>query len=183
MKLGFAATVIVGTLLFEQGQLPLVKYLFFLISSARVYDPIGGIINNLSYVFSIAVPLARMCDIESSPEMTGEKDVTLDCYDTAFQQVQFSYLDDTPVLNHVSFTANQGEITALNGPSGCGKSTAAKLAARFYDPKDGRILIGGKDIREIDPETLMSYISMVFQDVILFEYGHGEYSAGKKRSK
>ncbi len=169
LKLGFATTVIVGTLLFEQGSLSLLKYLMYLVVAARMYDPIGSVVYNLSYLYYGSAPLERTREMENNREMTGRTDVQFDHFDIEFDHVSFEYLEDTPVLHDVSFTAKQGEITALIGPSGCGKSTAAKLAARFYDPTEGSVRIGGKDIKEIEPETIMTHVSMVFQDVILFD--------------
>ncbi len=169
LKLGFATTVIVGTMLFEQGSLSLLKYLMYLVVAARVYDPVSAVVYNLSYLYYGSAPLERTREMENSQEMTGRTDVQFDRFDIEFDHVFFEYLEDTPVLHDVSFVAKQGEVTALIGPSGCGKSTAAKLAARFYDPTEGSVRIGGHDLKEIDPETIMTHVSMVFQDVILFD--------------
>lgn len=169
LKLGFATTVIVGTMLFEQGSLSLLKYLVFLVVAARVYDPVSAVVYNLSYLYYASAPLGRTRELEDSREMTGRSDVQLERFDIEFDHVCFEYLEDTPVLHDVSFTARQGEITALIGPSGCGKSTAAKMAARFYDPTTGTVKIGGHDLKELDPEVVMTHVSMVFQDVLLFD--------------
>ncbi|MGI6738252.1 MAG: ABC transporter ATP-binding protein [Christensenellales bacterium] len=169
LKLGFATAVIVGTMLFEQGTLSLLKYLMYLVVAARIYDPVGSVVYNMSYLYYGSAPLERTLELEKSKEMTGRSDIKFDSFDIEFDDVSFQYIDDIPVLQNVSFTAKQGEITALIGPSGCGKSTAAKLAARFYDPTKGTVKIGGHDIKEIDPETIMTHLSMVFQDVILFD--------------
>ncbi|MGI6507847.1 MAG: ABC transporter ATP-binding protein [Saccharofermentanales bacterium] len=169
LKLGFATTVIVGTMLFEQGSLSLLKYLMYLVVAARVYDPVSAVVYNLSYLYYGSAPQERTREMENSQEMTGRADVQFDRFDIEFDHVFFEYLEDTPVLRDVSFVAKQGEVTALIGPSGCGKSTAAKLAARFYDPTEGSVRIGGHDLKEIDPETIMTHVSMVFQDVILFD--------------
>ena len=166
---GFATAVIVGTMLFEQGTLSLLKYLMYLVVAARIYDPVGSVVYNMSYLYYGSAPLERTLELEKSKEMTGRSDIKFDSFDIEFDDVSFQYIDDIPVLQNVSFTAKQGEITALIGPSGCGKSTAAKLAARFYDPTKGTVKIGGHDIKEIDPETIMTHLSMVFQDVILFD--------------
>lgn len=169
LKLGFATTVIVGTMLFEQSSLSLLKYLMYLVVAARVYDPVSAVVYNLSYFYYGSAPLERTRELENSQEMTGRTDVQFERFDIEFDHVFFEYLEDTPVLRDVSFVAKQGEVTALIGPSGCGKSTAAKLAARFYDPTEGSVRIGGHDLKEIDPETIMTHVSMVFQDVILFD--------------
>jgi len=123
----------------------------------------------LSYLYYALVPIKRSKTIESEPEMTGVQGINFDSYELKFEDVHFNYLADTPVLKGISFTAPQGQITALIGPSGCGKSTISKLATRFYDPVQGRVLIGGKDLRLIDPEEIMQKMSMVFQDVVLFD--------------
>lgn len=169
LKLGFATTVIVGAMLFEQGSLSLLKFLMYLVVATRIYDPVGSVIYNLSYIYFGSAPLERTLEMEKSRETTGRSDVQFNRFDIEFENVCFEYLEGVPVLHDVSFTAKQGEITALIGPSGCGKSTAAKLAARFYDPTKGSVRIGGHDLKELDPETIMTHLSMVFQDVILFD--------------
>jgi ATP-binding cassette subfamily B protein IrtB len=169
LKLGFATTVIAGAMLFEQGSLSLLKFLMYLVVATRIYDPVGSVIYNLSYIYFGSAPLERTRELEKSRETTGRSDVQFDRFDIEFDNVCFEYLEGVPVLHDVSFTAKQGEITALIGPSGCGKSTAAKLAARFYDPTKGSVKIGGHDLKELDPETIMTHLSMVFQDVILFD--------------
>lgn len=169
LKLGFATTVIAGAMFFEQGSLSLLKFLMYLVVATRIYDPVGSVIYNLSYIYFGSAPLERTLELEKSRETTGRSDVQFDRFDIEFDNVCFEYLEGVPVLHDVSFTAKQGEITALIGPSGCGKSTAAKLAARFYDPTKGSVRIGGHDLKELDPETIMTHLSMVFQDVILFD--------------
>ena len=109
-----------------------------------------------------------MKEIEGMPTQEGSKDVTLDSFDIEMRNVAFAYESGKQVLRNVSFTARQGEVTALVGPSGGGKSTTAKLIARFWDVDSGQIFVGGKDISKIDPETLMKYFAIVFQDVVLF---------------
>lgn len=169
LKLGFATTVIVGAMLFEQGSLSLLKFLMYLVVATRIYDPVGSVIYNLSYIYFGSALLERTLEMEKSRETTGRSDVQFNRFDIEFENVCFEYLEGVLVLHDVSFTAKQGEITALIGPSGCGKSTAAKLAARFYDPTKGSVRIGGHDLKELDPETIMTHLSMVFQDVILFD--------------
>lgn len=169
LKLGFATTVIVGTMLLEQGRLSLLKYLMYLVIATRIYDPVGSVVYNLSYLYYGSAPLERTKDLENSREMTGKTDVHFESFDIEFEDVDFEYIEDSPVLHDVSFTAKQGEVTALIGPSGCGKSTVSKLATRFYDPTKGTVRIGGHNLKEIDPETIMTNLSMVFQDVLLFD--------------
>ncbi|SFB34617.1 ATP-binding cassette, subfamily B [Acetitomaculum ruminis DSM 5522] len=169
LKVGFAVTVIVGAILFEKGDLSLIKFLFYIISSARIYDPLGMVLNSIGYFYIIKKPVKRMKQIEETKEMGGKSDFVLENYNIVFENVDFGYSNEKKVLKNLSFKAKQGEVTALIGPSGCGKSTCTKLLTRFYDPLKGKIFIGGKNITKINPETLMGYISMVFQDVILFD--------------
>ena len=169
LKLGFATTMITGAVLWERGELPLIKYLFYLIGSAKVYDPIGMILNSASYFYGMEAPVQRMNDISSRRPMEGTSNFTLTNFDIEFENVTFGYTAEKPAINGVGFTAEQGKVTALTGHSGSGKSTLAKLAARFYDVDSGCIKIGGTDIKTLDPEKLMAYISMVFQETVLFD--------------
>ena len=169
LKLGFATTVLVGALLWERGEVSLIKYLFYLIGSAKVYDPIGMILNSVSYFYGIEAPLRRMNGISRCRPMEGDTGFTLTGFDIEFENVTFGYASEKPVINGVSFKAEQGKVTTLIGPSGSGKSTTVKLAARFYDVDSGCIKIGGRDIKNLDPEKLMAYISMVSQETVLFD--------------
>jgi len=169
LKLGFATTVLVGALLWERGEVSLIKYLFYLIGSAKVYDPVGMILNSVSYFYGMEAPLQRMNGISRCRPMEGDTVFTLTGFDIEFENVTFGYASEKPVINGVSFKAEQGKVTALIGPSGSGKSTTVKLAARFYDVDSGCIKIGGRDIKNLDPEKLMAYISMVSQETVLFD--------------
>ena len=115
------------------------------------------------------VPINRMNEILQHPVQEGVEEYSTDGYDIVFDHVGFSYNEGEPVLGDVSFTAKQGEVTALVGPSGGGKSTATKLAARFWDPERGTITLGGVDISKVDPEALLRNYAIVFQDVVLFD--------------
>jgi ATP-binding cassette subfamily B protein len=168
LRLGLATVVLVGSTLLINGKTEFLTYIVFLITASRLYDPLSGTLANIAEIFSIQIPIKRMQEIKNQPIQTGEKEYKLNSYDIKFNQVAFSYNDNEPVLKDVSFTAKQGEITALVGPSGGGKSTAAKLAARFWDVKSGQITLGGVDITTIDPEALLKNYSIVFQDVTLF---------------
>lgn len=134
----------------------------------RVFDPIAGALINIAATFHSLISIERMKELESTQIQTGEETFKPSNYDIVFSDVNFSYNDNETVLNKTSFTAKQGEITALVGPSGGGKSTALKLVSRFWDISSGSITIGGVDISKIDPETLLQSISIVFQDVTLF---------------
>jgi len=168
LKLGLASVIIVGANLLSSGQIPLLTYLFFLIIASRIFDPINEVFNNLAALFYLDVRIRRMKEMESLPVQIGEKEFSPVQFDIEFNNVGFSYDEGKTVLKDVNFCARQGEITALVGPSGGGKSTSAKLAARFWDADEGSITLGGRNIRDIDPETLLQYYSVVFQDVTLF---------------
>lgn len=168
LRLGLATTVLVGASLLLNGELSLLYYLGFLFAAARLYDPLGIVLQNISALFSTKLKIERMRAILEAPVQQGREDFTPEGYDIVFEHVGFAYQEGAGVLEDVSFTAKQGEVTALIGPSGGGKSTACKLAARFWDVASGRITLGGVDVATVDPETLLSHYAMVFQDVVLF---------------
>lgn len=168
LKLGLATTVLVGVNLLVGGSLELATLLIYLIAASRLYDPISTTLANMAAVFSSQIKIQRMREIEQQPVQTGTKSYTLKNYDIAFDRVKFAYDQREGVLADVSFTARQGEVTALVGPSGGGKSTAAKLAARFWDVDGGRITLGGVDVSTVEPEALLKNYAIVFQDVVLF---------------
>ena len=160
--------IITGAWLLQRGEVSIFIYLAFLLVSAMVYNPIQDVCNNLAILAFLDVRINRMKEMEAMPEQEGSKEVKMDNYDIEFRNVSFAYETEKQVLHNVSFTAKQGEVTALVGPSGGGKSTTAKLAARFWDIDGGKILLGGNDIAHIDPETLLRNYAVVFQDVLLF---------------
>ena len=168
LRLGFPATVLVGTLLLTQGELNLFFFLMFLVAASRIYDPLSGVMMQLSEIFNAMLQLRRMKAIEQEPAQEGTVEYQAKGHDICFDHVGFRYQDEEDVLTDVTFTAKQGEVTALVGPSGGGKSTTAKLAARFWDIQKGRIAMGGVDISTVDPETLLKDYAIVFQDVVLF---------------
>lgn len=168
LKIGIATTVLCGIGLVIQGEIDFFLLLMFLIAATRVYDPLNSALTNLSAVYSTLLVVERMKKVREEPVQEGETYMEPEGYDICFENVGFSYSGEEAVLNDVSFTAKQGEVTALVGPSGGGKSTAAKLAARFYDITRGKITLGGVDISKIDPEELLKNYSIVFQDVVLF---------------
>lgn len=168
LRLGLATVIVVGNHLVMGGQTTLFAYILFLIAASRLYDPLSGAMTNMAELFSVRLQVNRLKEIEEYPEETGEKEIHTDGYDITFDRVRFSYEKDKPVLRDVSFTAKQGQVTALVGPSGSGKSTVAKLAAKFYSVDGGRILLGGTDIAPLNSTMLMKYFSIVFQDVVLF---------------
>lgn len=168
LKLGLASVIIVGAGLLATGTVNLFTYLIFMLIGSRVYAPISEVMNNLAALFYLDIRINRMNEMEALPIQQGRVKFNPTNYELEFSQVDFSYASGKQVLKKVSFTAKQGEITALVGPSGSGKSTAVKLAARFWDIQSGKILLGGQDISQIEPETLLKHYSVVFQDVVLF---------------
>ena len=168
LKLGLASVIIVGANLLASGTIDLFTYLIFMVIGSRVYAPIGEVMNNIAALFYLDVRISRMNEMEALPVQHGTTDFTPKGYDIEFQQVDFAYEQGKQILKNLSFTARQGEKTALVGPSGSGKSTAARLAARFWDIQSGKITLGGQDISRIDPETLLTNYSVVFQEVVLF---------------
>lgn len=143
-------------------------YLVFLMAASRVYDPLSAALMNLAAVFSARLQIERMKQIESQPVQAGSESYMPNGYDIRFDHVSFAYDDGEAVLTDVSFTARQGQVTAVVGPSGGGKSTVAKLAARFWDADGGKITLGGVDVSTVEPEALLKSFSIVFQDVVLF---------------
>lgn len=168
LKLGLATVVIAGAGLVAAGTVDVFTFLVFLVIGSRVYSPINEVLNNIAALSYLKIRINRMNEMERMPVQEGADIRINGNYDICFDNVNFSYETGKKVLNDVSFTTRQGEITALIGPSGGGKSTAAKLAARFWDVNSGRITLGGVDISTIDPEALLRNFSVVFQDVVLF---------------
>lgn len=168
LKLGMGTVALVGGILLAENTLTVLSFFMFLLVASRLYDPLASSLQNLAAIISTRIPIERMNSIENYPIQPGTGELKTKGYDIAFENVSFSYNTGEQVLDNVSFTAKQGEVTALIGPSGGGKSTAAKLAARFWDVDRGKITIGGQDVRKVDPEKLLSAYSIVFQDVTLF---------------
>ena len=168
LRLGLATTVLTGGALLLVGELSFLYFLGFLFAAARLYDPLGVVLQNIAATFNTKLQIERMRSILEQPVQTGTEDFCPSSYDITFDHVSFAYREGAGVLEDVSFTARQGEVTALIGPSGGGKSTACKLAARFWDVTGGKVSLGGTDVSTVDPEALLRSYSMVFQDVVLF---------------
>lgn len=168
LKLGMATTVLAGAYQLASQRVSFSAFLMYMLAATRLYEPLSGCLQNLSAVYSTLLVVERMKNIEEQPIQQGGETVSYKGYDIVFDHVAFSYQDGEQVLKDVSFTARQGQVTALVGPSGGGKSTSAKLAARFWDIDRGTITLGGADISAVDPETLLKSFSIVFQDVVLF---------------
>ena len=168
LKFGIATVALVGSALLIQGEIDIPLFFLFLLVASRLYAPLEGALQNLAAVISTKTNIDRMNEILDQPIQTGGNTLTNKGYDIVFDHVGFAYNTGEPVLKDVSFTAKQGEVTALVGPSGGGKTTVSRLAARFWDISKGNITVGGMDISKIEPETLLSLYSIVFQDVTLF---------------
>ena len=169
LKLGIATVALVGSALLIRGTLDVLTFFMFLLVVSRLYDPLQSALQNLAAVISTRTNIARMNEILDHPIQQGENKLINQGCDITFDHVGFCYNSGEMVLKDVSFTAKQGEVTALVGPSGGGKTTVSRLASRFWDISRGRITVGGMDISKIDPEALLSLYSIVFQDVTLFD--------------
>ena len=168
LKLGIATTALAGAALLLKESLDVLTFFLFLLVVSRLYDPMQAALQNLAAIISIRTNVGRMNEILDHPVQDGREELTNQGYDVEFDHVTFSYNKKENVLKDLSFTAKQGEVTAFVGPSGSGKTTVSRLAARFWDPDAGKITVGGMDIAKIEPETLLSLYSIVFQDVTLF---------------
>ena len=168
MRLGVATTILTGTRLILTGQIDFLTLFMFLLVITRVYAPFDQALALIAEMFMSQVSAGRLMEIYDAKTAEGSESFTPQGHDIAFENVGFAY-DDKQVLNSVSFTAKEGEVTALVGPSGSGKSTCARLAARLWDIDSGSIKVGGVDISTVDPEILLTDYSMVFQDVVLFD--------------
>ena len=169
LKLGIGTTVFVGATLLVSGQTDFMTYFAFLLVVTRVYDPVNLILQSIGELLSMRLSIRRTQELAAEKPMEGSTDFAPRGHDVVFEVVSFSYGDGEQVLRDVSFTAREGEVTALVGPSGSGKSTVAKLAARFWDADAGSVRVGGVNVADVDPETLLADYAEVFQDVVLFD--------------
>ena len=168
LKLGIVTVALVGGSLLKNGELNVITFFMFLMVVSRIYDPMQVALQNLAAIIASDIQSSRLDEILSHEIQDGSTTMNNKGYDIQFKNVGFSYDAGNSVIKDVSFIAKQGEVTALIGPSGGGKTTVSRLAARFWDAKTGEITLGGMDISKIDPETLMSLYSIVFQEVTLF---------------
>lgn len=168
LKFGIGTVAVVGSALLIKDEISVVTFFMFLLVVTRMYDPLQIALQNFAAIISLDTNCRRMDEILSHPEQTGRETLDNKGYDIEFSNVAFSYNDGEQVLKDVTFTAKQGEVTALIGPSGGGKTTVSRMATRFWDYNKGKIMVGGMEVAQIDPEKLMSLYSIVFQDVILF---------------
>ena len=168
LKLGIASVALTGSVLLVQGSIDVLTLFLFLMAASRMYDPMQGALQNLAAVIAMRTNVGRMNEILDAPLQTGSEQLTNQGCDIVFDHVGFAYNSGETVLRDVSFTAKQGEVTALVGPSGGGKTTLCNLIPRFYEVTSGRILIDGQDIRRVTLKSLRQDIGIVQQDVFLF---------------
>lgn len=169
LRIGIGIVATYGAGLLAKGEIGICTYVGFMLMAVWIYEPLSYTIEHLGAVIASKIASERIEEIMEYPEQSGEEKVNTDSYSIHFQNVDFSYMkSEVKVLKDVSFTANQGEYTALVGASGSGKSTICKLAARLWDIDAGQILVGEQDISKVSPETLFALYSIVFQDVTLF---------------
>ena len=167
MRIGLGLVIVTGSTLLISGEISLFTFLLFLLVAVRVYEPLTKACESLGVMISSLVSAGRIRDLMDYPEQQGDEALQPESFDISFDHVSFAY-NEEDVLHDVSFTAKQGQITALVGPSGCGKSTLCRLAARFWDVNRGSVSLGGININEVAPDTLLENYSFVFQDVVLF---------------
>ena len=169
LKIGIGTVALTGSILLTSGEIDVLTLFMYLLIASRLYDPLQSSLQNLAAVISLRTNVERMDEILFHPLQEGKNELTNNGYDISFEHVRFGYDSGEEVLSDVTFTAKQGEVTALVGPSGGGKTTVSRLAARFWDPDSGKITVGGMDVTKTDPESLLSLYSIVFQDVTLFD--------------
>ena len=170
LRLGIATTILAGSMLVLDGSCGFMTLFCFLLVASRIYAPFDQCLMLIAELFSAKTSAARMKAFYDEPLAEGAETFEPCGYDVAFENVGFSYGEGGPkVLDGVTFTAKEGEVTALVGPSGSGKSTCARLAARLWDATEGRVTVGGVDVAKVDPEALLRDFSVVFQDVVLFD--------------
>ena len=167
VRAGLTLMILCGTYLLIGGDLSLMTFVLFLVVGSRVFDPLTSALTNFAEFRYFSIAGGRILKLMQEPEMTGTKEAASGG-DIEFRDVCFGY-QEKEVLHHISLTLKRGSLTALVGPSGSGKSTLMKLCARFYDPVSGQVLMNGMDMKTLEPESLMKHISMVFQDVYLFQ--------------
>lgn len=168
LRFGLSAAIFAGTYLISGGSLSLVKFVVFLIVAARIFTPLSTIMTLMGELFYTMISVKRMKALDEEPLMSGSAEVELEGFGISFRNVGFRY-NEEEVIRNLTLDAPEGKVTALVGPSGSGKSTVSRLIARFWDANQGEVLIGGRNVKEVDPEQLLSYISIVFQDVVLFQ--------------
>ena len=168
LKLGIASVALTGSVLLVQGSIDVLTLFLFLMAASRMYDPMQGALQNLAAVIAMRTNVGRMNEILDAPLQTGSEQLTNQGCDIVFDHVGFAYNSGETVLKDVSFTAKQGEVTALVGPSGGGKTTVSRLAARFWDISQGKITVGGVDIADMPARYVRENVGVVLQEPFLF---------------
>lgn len=168
LRSGVGLTACAGAMLLASGGVDFMVLLMFLLIVSRVYSPILALVSQLPNLLNLSTKTARIKAVMDEPEAKGSAPADVSGHSLSFQNVRFGYGDEE-VLHGISFDAQEGKVTALVGPSGSGKSTCAQLAAKFWEPDSGRILCSGKDIAGFSEESWLAHVSIVFQDVILFD--------------
>lgn len=180
VQIAFAIVILTGTGLFLKGEINILYLIGYILVSIKIKEGVDGVSQNIAELYYIDAMINRIKEIRSTKVQEGE-DKEISNYDIELKNVSFSYNEDTEVLKNISFTANQNEVTALVGMSGCGKTSILRLISRLYDYDGGEIKIGGVDIKEISTKSLFEKISIVFQDVMLFNTSIAEnIRIGKK---
>ncbi|MCB9480867.1 MAG: ABC transporter ATP-binding protein [Desulfobacteraceae bacterium] len=170
LECGFISVLLFGAHLFVKGEIAFEIFLAFLVIGYKFFEPLinfGIFTSEMKYMSLAAARISRV--IETKPLKEPEKCEIPDNYDIEFENVSFGYDDEKKVLKNIYACFKENSVTALVGPSGSGKTTLTSLIARFWDVKSGSVKIGGKDIRNIEYEKLNSMLSIVFQDVYLFQ--------------
>lgn len=168
LRLSLGLTIVLGTILYMRNEVSLLYLLGYILASARIFDGLNGLLLNIAEVLYIDARIQRINELRNQEIQHGEK-ATLRTYDIEFKDVVFSYDGERNVVNGVSFVAKQNQVTALVGPSGCGKTSVLRLMSRLYDYDKGQIIIDGKEIKYVDTDDLFEKISIVFQNVTLFD--------------
>lgn len=167
LKLAFGLTILLGTRLYLAGEISLILFVASMMGSSKIIFTVEGLYQNISEIMYLDSRISRIRELRNAEVQTG-KSKDLKKYNIELRDVVFGYSEDNRVIDGVSFTARQNEVTAIVGPSGCGKTSLLRLMSRLYDYDDGSIIIDGEDIRDIDTDSLFDKISIVFQDVMLF---------------
>lgn len=167
VRAGLTLMILCGTYLLLGGELSLLTFVLFLVVGSRVFEPLTSALTNFAEFRYFSIAGGRILSLMNEPEMQGDSEAP-ESGDITLQDVSFAY-QQKETLHGINLTMKRGTLTALVGPSGSGKSTLMKLCARFYDPQKGAVLFNGIPMTELEPESLMRHISMVFQDVYLFQ--------------
>ena len=165
-NLTLGATILFGTSIYLKGEASLLYLIGYIMCASKIIDAVNSLLSNFAELMYLDGNLQRIKELRSTEIQSGEEK-KLKKFDIEFKNVEFGY-GENKVIDNISFIAKQGEVTAIVGPSGCGKTTVLRLMSRLYDYDKGKIIIDDNDIKEIDTESLFENISIVFQEVTLF---------------